>query len=88
MAGSLRGGRSPFSMPTFSCNLPVRAPPSDGTMSSLADPGLTISLGLPITPLPVGCGERARIPTAGEFVDAICSKWERREDTGFCRGDR
>lgn len=85
LAGSLLGGCNPFSNPSFSFSLPVRAPsPSpNGTLSSLAEPGLAMSLVFPLTLPPVGCGERGRSPTTEGFEDAICSKWERREDTGF-----
>ena len=85
LEGSLRGGRSPFSAASFSLNLPVRGPSPNATPSKRAEPGLAVSLllPLPLTLPPVGWGERDLSPSVGGFEVAICSKWERREDTGF-----
>jgi hypothetical protein len=85
LEGSLRGGRSPFSIPSFSLDLPVRGPSPKATSSKRAEPGLTGSLALPLILAPVGWGERDLSPNVGGFELAICSKWERREDTGFWR---
>jgi hypothetical protein len=84
--GSLRSGRSPFSNPSASLNLPVRGPSPNATPSKRAEPGLTTgSLVIPLILPPVGWGERDLSPKVGGFEVAICSKWERREDTGFWR---
>jgi hypothetical protein len=85
LEGSVRGGRSPFSIPSFSLNLPVRSPSPKATPSKRAEPGLTGSLLLPLTLPPVGWGERDLSPNVVGFEVAICSKCERREDTGFWR---
>lgn len=81
LAGSLRGGWSPFSVAPFSLGLPARTLSPNGTPSNRAEPGLAGSL--PLILPPVGCGERDRSPNVVGFEFAICSKCERREDTGF-----
>jgi hypothetical protein len=83
LEGSLRGGRSPFSIPSFSLDLPVRGPSPKATPSKRAELGLAGSLVLPLILPPVGWGERDLSPNVGGFEVAICSKWERKEDTGF-----
>ena len=83
LEGSLRGGRSPLSAPSFSLDLPVRGPSPKAIPSKRAEPGITGSLVLPLVLPPVGWGERDRDPNVGGFDVAICSKCERREDTGF-----
>jgi hypothetical protein len=83
LEGSLRGGRSPLSVPSFSLDLPIRGPSPNATPSKRAEPGLVGSLLLPLALPPVGWGERALSPNAGGFEAAICSKCERSEETGF-----
>jgi len=83
LEGSRRGGRSPLSDPSLSLDLPVRGPSPNATPSKRAELGLVGSLLLPLTLPPVGWGERDLSPNEGGFEVAICSKCERREDTGF-----
>jgi hypothetical protein len=72
-----------LSAPSFSLDLPVRGPSPKAIPSKRAEPGIAESLVLPPTLPPVGWGERDRSPNVGGFDVAICSKCERREDTGF-----
>lgn len=86
LEGAFRGGRSPSSVPSVSLSLPVRGPSPNTTPSRRAEPGLTTgSLVLPLMLPPVGWGESDLSPKVGGLDVAICSKCERREDTGFCR---
>jgi len=84
-AEAVRGGRSPVS--SFSTGLPldVLNPSVNRLPSCLPELGLTISLPALLILEPVGCGDRALgARLLHDFELAICSKWERREDTGFC----
>ncbi len=71
-------------MASFSLSLPVRTPSPNATPSNRAEPGLTGSLLLLLILPPVGCGDRDLSPNVDAFEVAICSKCERREETGFC----
>jgi hypothetical protein len=88
-AEPILGGRSPPISPSpLSLPLPARRPSPNGTPSCRPDSGLAGSLGLLGMPFPVGCGERALGPRllfgfALPRSFDICSKCERREETGF-----
>jgi hypothetical protein len=88
-AEPILGGRSPpISPSSLSLPLPARGPSLNGAPSCRLDPGLAVSLELLSMLFPVGCGEIALGPSLllGFVLPtsfAICSKCERREDTGF-----
>lgn len=81
-AEAVRGGRNETS--STSVVLPLafslRVPPP------ICDLGLNISFAPPLPTMPpAGCGECALVPGALLGLElAICSKCDRREDTGFC----
>jgi len=84
LADAVRGGFSPFS--TFSLPRAARRASPKPTSSGCTDAGLTISLEPLLTPFPVGCGEISFGPGGGGGLAlrlAICSKWDRKEDTGL-----
>lgn len=85
-AEAVRKDRSPPSSLSNSLPLVGRNPSPNGRASGLTETGLTISLAALLTLDPVGCGDIAL--AAKVLLDLelpICSKIDRREDTGFCR---
>ena len=83
------GGRSPpMSASSLSLPLPSGSPSPVTAASCCLKTGLAVSLLTLVTLLPVGCGEMLLGPKillgfALPTSFAICSKCERKEDTGF-----
>lgn len=80
-----RGGRkppmsiAPLSLPLATCPSPPALSPRPG----IALAGSPVSKGLIVGFGEIGLGGAAELVLGVEF--AICSKCERREDTGFCK---
>ncbi len=84
MVEPVRGGHSPASTVFLSLPLAVRSLSVADPSSSRSAEGATASFGVFIELLPVGSGERAiGVGALFNFEFAICSKCDRKDDTGF-----